>query len=69
MCCRSSFAVLFGAAMARLGARGKPVIDGIDLALQGLFGIVRMVMVFAPIGAFGAIAFMAEAAARQRSGA
>ena len=51
------FAVLFGAAMARLGARGKPVIDGIDLALQGLFGIVRMVMVFAPIGAFGAIAF------------
>jgi aerobic C4-dicarboxylate transport protein len=51
------FAVLFGAAMARLGARGKPVIDGIDLFLQGLFGIVRMVMVFAPIGAFGAFAF------------
>ena len=50
------FAVLFGAAMARLGARGKPVIDGIDLALQRLFGIVRMV-VFAPIGALGAIAF------------
>lgn len=51
------FAVLFGAAMAHLGARGKPVVDGIDLALQGLFGIVRMVMIFAPIGAFGAIAF------------
>jgi aerobic C4-dicarboxylate transport protein len=51
------FAVLFGAAMARLGARGKPVIDGLEMLLQGLFGIVRMVMVLAPIGAFGAIAF------------
>jgi Na+/H+-dicarboxylate symporter len=51
------FAVLFGAAMAKLGERGRPVIDGLDLFLQGLFGIVRMVMVLAPIGAFGAIAF------------
>jgi aerobic C4-dicarboxylate transport protein len=51
------FAVLFGAAMARLGVRGRPVIDGLEMLLQGLFGIVRMVMVLAPIGAFGAIAF------------
>lgn len=43
--------------MARLGVHSKPVINGIEMALQGLFGIVRMVMVFAPIGAFGAIAF------------
>jgi len=51
------FAVLFGAALAKLGARGKTVVDGLDVLLQGLFGIVRMVMVLAPIGAFGAIAF------------
>lgn len=51
------FAVLFGAAMARLGHRGRAVVDGLEMVLQGLFGIVRMVMVLAPIGAFGAIAF------------
>ena len=51
------FAVLFGAAMARLGHRGRAVVDGLEMVLQGLFGIVRIVMVLAPIGAFGAIAF------------
>lgn len=51
------FAVLFGAALARLGNPGRMVVDGLDAVLQGLFGIVRMVMVLAPVGAFGAIAF------------
>ncbi|MEJ8825318.1 cation:dicarboxylase symporter family transporter [Variovorax humicola] len=51
------FAVLLGAALSKMGARAKPFIDMIDLFLNGLFGIVKMVMVLAPIGAFGAIAF------------
>ncbi|MDM0114771.1 dicarboxylate/amino acid:cation symporter [Variovorax sp. J22R133] len=51
------FAVLLGAALSKMGPRAKPFIDMIDLFLNGLFGIVKMVMVLAPIGAFGAIAF------------
>jgi aerobic C4-dicarboxylate transport protein len=51
------FAVLFGIAMSRLGERVRPFIDGVDMFLHGMFGIVRMVMFLAPIGAFGAIAF------------
>lgn len=51
------FAVLFGAAMSHAGERARPFIDMLDMFLQGMFGIVRMVMVLAPIGAFGAIAF------------
>jgi len=49
--------VLFGAALARIGERAKPFIDMLEMFLNGMFGIVRMVMVLAPIGAFGAIAF------------
>jgi Na+/H+-dicarboxylate symporter len=51
------FAVLLGMAMTRMGRVAKPFLDVLDLFLQGLFGIVRMVMTVAPIGAFGAIAF------------
>ncbi|MDM0110098.1 dicarboxylate/amino acid:cation symporter [Variovorax sp. J22R24] len=51
------FAVLFGCALSKMGARAKPLIDMLDLGLNGMFGIVKMVMVLAPIGAFGAIAF------------
>ncbi|MFL6709273.1 MAG: dicarboxylate/amino acid:cation symporter [Massilia sp.] len=51
------FAVLFGAALSRMGDKGRPFIDRLDMLLGGLFGIVKMVMVLAPIGAFGAIAF------------
>lgn len=51
------FAVLFGAALSKVGPRAKPFIDTLDQFLQGVFGVVRMVMALAPIGAFGAIAF------------
>ena len=51
------FAVLFGAALSRIGKPARPFIDMLDMFLTGMFGIVRMVMVLAPIGAFGAIAF------------
>ena len=51
------FSVLFGLALAHLPERGKLVVNVIDSALHGLFGIVRMIMYLAPLGALGAIAF------------
>ncbi|GAB7550987.1 C4-dicarboxylate transporter DctA [Novosphingobium sp. 11B] len=50
-------AVLFGLAIASIGERAKPVIDVIESASQGFFKIIGYIMYFAPIGAFGAIAF------------
>jgi aerobic C4-dicarboxylate transport protein len=51
------FAVLFGFALQRLGARGAPMLTFIDTLSQALFGIVGVVMRLAPLGAFGAMAF------------
>ncbi len=51
------FAVLFGLALAQSRGRGEAIVDVIDGALHGLFGIVRIVMRLAPLGAFGAMAF------------
>ncbi len=51
------FSILFAIALTRLGERAKPLVDLLDLFLHGMFGIVRIVMYVAPIGAFGAIAF------------
>jgi aerobic C4-dicarboxylate transport protein len=51
------FAVLFGFALQRLGARGAPLLSFIDALSQALFGIVGIVMKVAPLGAFGAMAF------------
>lgn len=50
-------AVLFGIALAALGEKGKPVYSVIDSASQGFFRIIGYIMYFAPLGAFGAIAF------------
>jgi aerobic C4-dicarboxylate transport protein len=51
------FAVLFGFALQRLGARGAQMLGFIDGLSQVLFGIVGVVMKLAPLGAFGAMAF------------
>jgi aerobic C4-dicarboxylate transport protein len=51
------FALLFAFALSRLGPRVAPLVDGLDMFLQGMFGVVRFVMYVAPIGAFGGIAF------------
>jgi aerobic C4-dicarboxylate transport protein len=51
------FSVIFAFALSSIGAKGKPVIDGIELVTQVFFKIIAYVMVAAPIGAFGAIAF------------
>jgi aerobic C4-dicarboxylate transport protein len=50
-------AVLFGLALCHLGPRARPLVDILDLVSHALFRMVRLIMVFAPIGAFGAMAF------------
>src|ERR1700730_1067404 len=49
--------VLFGYALSRLGARGKPVADFIAATSPVVFGIIHVLMRFAPLGAFGAMAY------------
>src|SRR5881397_464187 len=49
--------LLFGFALSSVGPRGKPLVDVIDALTQAVFGVVNMLMRFAPIGAFGAMAF------------
>lgn len=51
------FSLLFSFALNRLGKKVAPLVDGLDMFLHGMFGVVRIVMVLAPIGAFGGIAF------------
>ena len=51
------FAILFGIALTMLGEKGKPILKGIDLISKVFFGIITVIMRFAPIGAFGAMAF------------
>lgn len=50
-------AVLFGLALCQLGERARPLVAILDLASHALIRMVRIIMVFAPIGAFGAMAF------------
>ncbi|WP_194725969.1 dicarboxylate/amino acid:cation symporter [Noviherbaspirillum malthae] len=51
------FSVLFGFALHKFGGRGTLVFDFIEKLSHVLFGIVGIIMKFAPIGAFGAMAF------------
>jgi aerobic C4-dicarboxylate transport protein len=51
------FAVLFGVALAGLGTTGKPLVDVLDRTSHVFFRIVGIIMVVAPIGAFGAMAY------------
>jgi aerobic C4-dicarboxylate transport protein len=49
--------VLFGIALIRAGDAGRKVLDGMDKLSHVFFGVVHVIMRFAPIGAFGAMAF------------
>lgn len=51
------FAILFAFGLHGLGERGKPLVNLIDQFSNALFGVVRIIMKAAPIGAFGAMAF------------
>ena len=50
-------AVMFGAALAMLGETGRPLTQVLEVASRVFFRIVAIVMVVAPIGAFGAMAY------------
>ena len=49
--------LLFGFALSMAGPRCKPLVDALAALTQAVFGVVAILMRFAPIGAFGAMAF------------
>jgi aerobic C4-dicarboxylate transport protein len=49
--------VLFGFALSMAGPKCKPLLDFLNLLMGAVFGVVKIMMRFAPIGAFGALAF------------
>ena len=50
-------ALLFGFALSAAGARAKPLVELIDSLAYVVFRVVNILMKFAPIGAFGAMAY------------
>jgi aerobic C4-dicarboxylate transport protein len=50
-------ALLVGVALIGMGSRGQSIIRGLDGAMMVCFGVIKIVMRIAPIGAFGAMAF------------
>jgi aerobic C4-dicarboxylate transport protein len=50
-------AILFGFALAAVGPRSKPLVELVDALTHAVFGVVNILMKFAPIGAFGAMAY------------
>jgi aerobic C4-dicarboxylate transport protein len=50
-------ALLFGFALSAMGTRCRPLLDLVDALTQAVFKVVAIIMKFAPIGAFGAMAF------------
>ncbi|SFU72400.1 aerobic C4-dicarboxylate transport protein [Pseudoduganella namucuonensis] len=49
--------LLFGFALSAMGSRARPVTELIEMGSQAVFGVINFIMRFAPIGAFGAMAF------------
>ncbi len=49
--------VLFGLALSQFRERARPLVQMLDVFLEGMFGVVKFIMYLAPIGAFGAMAF------------
>src|SRR5437879_6096932 len=50
-------AILFGFALGAVGTRSKPLVDLVDALAHAVFGVVNILMKFAPLGVFGAMAF------------
>jgi aerobic C4-dicarboxylate transport protein len=49
--------LLFGFALSAMGNKARPVTELIDTISHSVFGVINFIMRFAPIGAFGAMAF------------
>ena len=50
-------ALLFGFALSAAGARAKPLVEIIDSLTHVVFEVTKILMKFAPVGAFGAMAY------------
>jgi aerobic C4-dicarboxylate transport protein len=50
-------ALLFGFALSSLGERAKPLVDMVESLTSVVFGVTNILMKFAPVGAFGAMAY------------
>ena len=51
------FSVLLGLALSHMGTKGEGLVRLLDQASHALFEVIGLVMYFAPLGAFGAMAF------------
>lgn len=51
------FSVLFGVSLSHFGERGKLFIKVLEQGSHVFFGVIGLIMKFAPMGAFGAMAF------------
>jgi aerobic C4-dicarboxylate transport protein len=51
------FAVLFGVAVAGLGAHGAPIVAGMERLTEAMFRVVALIMKVAPLGALGGMAY------------
>jgi aerobic C4-dicarboxylate transport protein len=51
------FSVIFGFALSKVGHKAAPILRGIKSLEAGLFGVIKIIMKVAPIGAFGAMSF------------
>ncbi|WP_320783475.1 C4-dicarboxylate transporter DctA [Streptomyces sp. CRN 30] len=51
------FSVLFGIALKAVGPVGEPIVDGVQRLSAVVFKILHYVMLAAPVGAFGAMAY------------
>lgn len=49
--------ILFGFALSAMGSGSKPLLDFFESLTRAVFGAINIIMRFAPIGAFGAMAF------------
>jgi len=49
--------ILFGFALSAMGSRGRPLLEVFEGLTRAVFGVINIVMRFAPVGAFGAMAF------------
>ena len=49
--------LLFGFALSAAGERSRPLVDVIDSLTRVVFNVAKILMKFAPIGAFGAMAY------------
>ena len=49
--------ILFGFGLSSAGPRAKPIVALLESLTHVVFRVVNILMIFAPIGAFGAMAF------------